>query len=465
MRQYSWRHYAKKEVCLYDIRREFVGANKQTNRASPSLSQQAPLVAKAHLMAVVRRVEQKERTKGKQLGEFVFENLPQSRGENLRAVVPSRQNSERENQQYSVIRDNAERSKSELNQLVHVPQYVNNIHTLKPLKTRKEEGDLKFKCPGSTICQNHSDAKVNKPVVARKRCAQKKHSLMSKKGFLKSTLNVCSQTFTKVALMLAVVISILGGVLNVKLPGRISTFGPASLVCQECEYGNNSNSTHPLSFTILRESTATVINLSKGLCSRMSKVMFLTGSKQLAGSMKILQNTLRCCVTIVSSCFRSSELARPRTPSRSNRYSAHSGSRMIGNVLAGKRLDTYIFPSADFWASRVYYLDTYTVNLKFDDDFPVVYDLWYIYIYNFYRSWSSCNWAIYPRAILYTLLYISLNSVAFVIGSHDKYQSFILIVLVLTGKASSIIQYVFLHCRSYWRGWRPLVTPLTGHIK
>ena len=60
VRQYSWRHYAKKEVCLYDIRREFVGANKQTNLASPSLSQQAPLVAKAHLLTVVRRVERKE---------------------------------------------------------------------------------------------------------------------------------------------------------------------------------------------------------------------------------------------------------------------------------------------------------------------------------------------------------------------------------------------------------------------
>ena len=129
MRQYSWRHYAKKEVCSYDIRREFVGAHKQTNRASPSLSQQAPLVAKAHLMAVVRRVEQKERTKGKQLGEFVFKNLPQSRGKNLRLVVHSRQKSEAENQQYSVIRDDTERSNSESNQLVHVPQYVNNIIT------------------------------------------------------------------------------------------------------------------------------------------------------------------------------------------------------------------------------------------------------------------------------------------------------------------------------------------------
>ena len=223
VRQYSWRHYAKKEVCLY-----------------------------IHTLKPLK----------------------------------ARQKSETENQQYSVIRDNAERSNSELNQLVHVSQYANNIHTLKPLKTMKEEDDLKFKCPGSTSCQNHSDVIVNKP-VARKQYAQKKHSLVSTKGFLKSTLNVYNQTFTKVALMLAVVISILGGVLNVKLPGRINTIGTASLVCQECEYGNKSNSAHPLSFAILRESIAAVVKLSKGLCSRMSKVMFLTGNKQLAGSMKM----------------------------------------------------------------------------------------------------------------------------------------------------------------------------------
>ena len=174
-------------------------------------------------------------------------------------------------------------------------------------------------------------------------------------------------------------------------------------------------------------------------------------------------------MTIVSRSSRSCELAKPRTTSHSKGYSTRSEPTLTRNVLAGKCLDTYILPSVDFWASRVYYLDTYTINLEFNDDFPVVYDLLYrytyIYIYTFYRSWSSCNWAIYPRAILYTLVYFSLNLVVFIIGSHDKYQSFILIGLALTGKASSIIKYVFLHCRSYWRGWRPLVTSLTGHIK
>ena len=367
VRQYSWHHDAKKDVCLYDIRREFVGANKQTNRISPFLPQQASLVALAHLMAVVRKVEKSERSKGKHLKDFVFKCLPQSCGKNLMSLLPSRQKSERESQQCPVIRDNTERSNSEMNQLVHVSQYTNNIYTLKPSKTRKGEGEVKFKCPVSTNCQHPSDVivsdviirdvDVNKP-VARKRYALKKHSLVHTKGFLKSLLSVCSQTFTKVALMLAIVISILGGVFNVKLPERISIIG------------TSSNSSH----------------------------------------------------------------SKPRITLRCHGYAILSEPTFANNVLAGKHLVTYIFPSADFWASRVYYLDIYTVNLESDDNFTVFYDLIYLYMYTFYRSWSSCNWATYPRVILYTLAYFSLNLIVSVIRIHDKDQSLILIGLALTEK-------------------------------
>ena len=103
--------------------------------------------------------------------------------------------------------------------------------------------------------------------------------------------------------------------------------------------------------------------------------MFLTDSKQLTGSMKILQNTIRRGVNILSNRSPSSELASPRTPSHSTEYSTRSQPTLTRNVLAGKYLDTYIFPSADFWASRVNYLDTYTINLEYDDNFPVFYVL------------------------------------------------------------------------------------------
>ena len=117
-----------------------MGASKQTNRVSPFLPQQAPLIARAHLMAVVRKVEKSERSKGKHLKDFVIKCLPQSRGKNMTSLLHSRQKSEGESQQCSIIRDNTERSDSEMNQLVHVSQYTNNIYTLKPSKTRKEQG-------------------------------------------------------------------------------------------------------------------------------------------------------------------------------------------------------------------------------------------------------------------------------------------------------------------------------------
>ena len=189
-----------------------MGANKQTNRVSPFLSQQAPLVSKVHLLNVVRKAGKSERSKGKHLKDFVFKYPSQSHEKNITSLLSPRH--------CSVIRDNTERSNSELNQLVHVSQYTNNTQTLKLSKTRKEEREVRFKRHGSTNCQLPSDVivteldsdviirdvEVNKP-VARKRYAQK-HSLVSKKGFLKSSLSVCSQTFIKVALMLAIVISI-----------------------------------------------------------------------------------------------------------------------------------------------------------------------------------------------------------------------------------------------------------------
>ena len=258
--------------------------------------------------------------------------------------------------------------------------------TLKPLKTTKEEEKLKFRRLGSTNCDVIvtepdsdiiiRDVEVNKP-VARKRYAPKKHSLVHAKEFLKSTLSMSSQTFTKVALMLAVVISILGGGLNIELPKQICTSGLASAVCQECESGNNSNSAHPLFLAILRESAAAITDISKGLCSCIHKVMFLNDSKQLTRSMKVLQNTIRRGVTI----FTNRSPASPCAPYCCPDYATRSPATFPKNVLAGKHLDAYIFPSADFCASRVDYLDIYTVNLESDVNFTVFYDLIYLYIY------------------------------------------------------------------------------------
>ena len=221
---------------------------------------------------------------------------------------------------------------------------------------------------------------VNKP-IARKRYATQKHSLVSKKGFIKSLLRVCSRTFTKVAFILAIVISILGGLCNIKLPERKSPIGTSSSL-------SPSEPRVVLSFldysvlSSLRESAAAIIGISEGLCSCIHKGMFLNNSKQLIRCMKVLQNTIICEETICTNRSPSGRLklaAAYLCPD----YVTYAPSTFCKNVLAGKRLVTYIFPFADFWTFRVYYLDTYTVNLELDDNFKVFYDLVYLYIYIF----------------------------------------------------------------------------------
>ena len=201
------------------------------------------------------------------------------------------------------------------------------------------------------------------------------------------------------------------------------------------------------------------------MCSCIRKVMFLNDSKQLTRCMKVLQNMIRRGVTIFANRSPSSMLANPCAPYCCHDYAIRSPTTFAKNALAGKHLDAYIFPSADFCASRVDYLDIYTINLESDVNFTVFYDLISLYIYAFYCSWSFCNWATYPRVLLYTLGYFSLNSIVSVIRIHDKYQSLILIGLTLTEKVSSRIQCILFHSRSYWRGWRPLVAPWAGCIK
>ena len=57
-----------------------------------------------------------------------------------------------------------------------------------------------------------------------------------------------------------------------------------------------------------------------------------------------------------------------------------NGDVTMRDVLAGKRFHAYIFPSADFWASRLYYLDTYIVNLESDHNLMIFYEHIYLYI-------------------------------------------------------------------------------------
>ena len=231
-----------------------------------------------------------------------------------------------------------------------------------------------------------------------------------------SLLSMCGKTFTKIALILAIVISIFGSMFNTKLPERISEIGTSSSLGPSMLHDEFSFLESSV-FSILREFSAPIISINEGLCSCIDKGRVLNNKEPLIRRMEVLHNTIiREEGGYVYPGYASCELATfaKRT------------------FLVGKRLGTYIYPFADFWVSSVYHFDAYTVNLELDDNFKVFFDLVYLYIYLFYHSWSSCNWAAYPEVIsvnIYTLVYFSSNMIVLIIKSHDKYQSIILIGL------------------------------------
>ena len=184
------------------------------------------------------------------------------------------------------------------------------IRMLKPLKTRKEKEELKFKHPESTNCRNHSDVMdsgvitpvtgdvisdgINKDVevntpIARKRYATRKQSLVHSKGSLKSSLRVCSRTFTKMTLLLAIVIRVVGGLFNIRLPERKSIIGTsASLLLSEPLVAFRFRDS--LFLSILRESSANILGINEGLCPCMMAETIWNNNKQLIRRMEVLHN-------------------------------------------------------------------------------------------------------------------------------------------------------------------------------
>ena len=135
-------------------------------------------------------------------------------------------------------------------------------------------------------------------------------------------------------------------------------------------------------------------------------------------------------------------------------FCLRSGNVAKKTFLAGKCLSAYLCLFADFWASCLYYLNIYMVNLELNDKFKMFYDYIYLNIYDIYRFWVSYDWASYPEALsvkTYTLVYFSSKASLLMIKSHDKYQSIVLIGLAHVEKVYSGIRSISVHNRSYWR--------------
>ena len=141
---------------------------------------------------------------------------------------------------------------------------------------------------------------------------------------------------------------------------------------------------------------------------------------------------------------------------------------LASSVLAGKSLYAYILLCTHFYATRMFYMSKYTVNLGLSDNYQVLINRIYLYIYVIYSSWVSCKGATPFTQILtksYTLVYFVSNLVTLVIKSHEKYQSNLLDRLGHAERANGEKRSILGHNRSYWRELRPLVTPWAFCIK
>ena len=93
VRRYSWRSYAKHVT--YDKRREFVGTN------SLLFSQQEPLVSRFHLMKVVRKIGQQERSRGRHLTVDKFKEHFSKGGKDVTSSVHPNRKVDGENMTYT----------------------------------------------------------------------------------------------------------------------------------------------------------------------------------------------------------------------------------------------------------------------------------------------------------------------------------------------------------------------------
>ena len=283
------------------------------------------------------------------------------------------------------------------------------IRMLKPLEIRKEKEELTFKSQESTNCPNHQEAESRHPgstnyddiecevmvsgiivagngdvttrpdvnrLIARKRYVPRKRSLMHSVGSFERSLRACSRTVTFIALLLAIVINVLGGLINIRLYERKSTIGNSSSLTLSRPL--SANSCRELLFLYLRELSATILVINKELWPCLMIETNWNANKRLKRRREVLHNTR------IRDEGGYGHTGYSHRPPGCHGYSMCIMQSLARTFLAGKRLGTYIFLFADFWASSVFYLDAYTVNLELNDNLKVFYDRIYLYIYTMF---------------------------------------------------------------------------------
>ena len=267
-----------------------------------------------------------------------------------------------------------------------------HLHILKPLEFRKEKKELTFKRQESTNCReaestfpgppddngmkddgmvmsSNSDvttlwnADVNR-LIARKRFVPRKRLLPYSVESFKESLKACSKIITFIALYLAIVTNVLGGLINFKRYERKSTVGTsASLPRSKNSMDDNCH----YSLSVLRKFLANILGSNKELWPYVIMYPMWKENKQFKrgkGELQKLRNTLIFRLVTAFSWLNNLRFGNVTRET----FRLRSGN-VRKTFLAGKCLRAYLCLSADSWASCLYYLSIYTVNLELNNKF------------------------------------------------------------------------------------------------
>ena len=358
VRRYSWHSYAKH--VSYDKRREFVGTNRRTKANSLLFSQQEPLVSRVHLMKVIRKIGQQERSRGRHLTVNMFKK-PFSNGGK---VVTSSSHPNRKVKGENISCSGIDNSGIGIfsYKYPHINDKCNSRCSEMQEKEREEESVLPGTPDGEgMVTSSISDVTIREAVweldvnklVARKHLESRNRlRSYSEKGFEKA-FKVYNKVVTFIALYLAIVTNILGGLTDIIWYERKNTVGNSDSLPRSESLRNSSC----YSFSIFRECLDNILGFNRELWLyaiiytiwRKNK-LFRYGKEELWK----LVNTLTFRLVIAMSWLRNLLLGNVYRET----FSIRSGN-VAKTFLAGKCFRAYLCLFADFWASCRCYLYIY----------------------------------------------------------------------------------------------------------
>ena len=225
--RFSWFNNAKTDKHLDKKRREFRNSRKYPNSSSLFPPQQASLVSQERLQAVVRKVAEGNRFKGKKQQVFVIKEQQTNEHKVVTSLAHSRQKAEGGNQRDFSYKYHKE---SGTDVFASIYQYKTSMHLVKPSGNQKEQEMKQSHVHQSDVMDDA--VKVERgELIARKDHTAPKHSCSYVKEDDYSSVNMNKQFFVQLACMFMVIGNVIKSVTSLNLLNLKRVIGLATLEC------------------------------------------------------------------------------------------------------------------------------------------------------------------------------------------------------------------------------------------